>query len=231
MQPGLGQSFSAEIPHSSYGTAFDFEYSTVSTAFTVSLLYRFWHRAMDILFALFGLIALCLIVPVVALYTYLESPGPIFYTQERLGYMGKSFTMYKLRSMHIDAERGGKAVWASKRDPRVTHIGRLLRATHLDELPQVINILRGDMSLIGPRPEREVYAAQLEQIAPWYRERLMVRPGLTGLAQVKHTYGATQQDELIKLAYDLHYIKYQSWHLDIVILLRTVGEVMLGHGV
>jgi lipopolysaccharide/colanic/teichoic acid biosynthesis glycosyltransferase len=223
MQPGLGQSRPMVIPHSSYGTAFEYR--------VVSPLYRFWHRSMDILFSLWGLIALCLLLPVVALCNCLESPGPIFYTQERLGYMGKPFKMYKLRSMRIDAERGGNAIWATRHDPRTTRVGRFLRATHLDELPQVINILRGDMSLIGPRPEREVYAVQLEQIAPWYRERLMVKPGLTGLAQVKHDYGGTKQDELIKLEYDLYYIKYQSWYLDMVILLRTVGEVVFRRGI
>ena len=210
------------IAHSPDGTSCE--------ARTVSSLYRCWHRSMDILFSLCAMVALSLLLPVVALCNYLESPGPLFYTQERLGYMGKPFTIYKLRSMRTDAEREGKAVWATRDDPRATRIGRLLRATHLDELPQIINILRGEMSLIGPRPERAIYAAQLEQLYPRYRERLLVRPGLTGLAQVKHTYGGTKQDELIKLAYDLYYIKHRSYYLDVVILLKTVGEVVSGHG-
>jgi lipopolysaccharide/colanic/teichoic acid biosynthesis glycosyltransferase len=221
MPPVLEQS--TLIPHSSYATAFEYR--------PVSSLYHFWHRSMDILFSICGLVALSLLLLIVAICNALESPGPIFYTQERLGYRGKPFTMYKLRSMRVDAEQGGNAVWATRGDPRATRIGRFLRATHLDELPQIINILRGEMSLIGPRPEREVYAVQLERIAPWYRERLLVRPGLTGLAQVKHNYGGTQQDELLKLHYDLYYIKHQSWQLDVTILLRTVGEVVFGHGI
>lgn len=223
LPPVLEQDTQGGIAYSPYGTAFE--------ARTVSSLYRCWHRSMDLFFSLCGMVALCVLLPVVALCNCLESPGPIFYTQERLGYMGKPFTIYKLRSMHTDAEREGKAVWATRNDSRTTRTGRLLRATHLDELPQIINILRGEMSLIGPRPEREVYALQLEQLAPRYRERLLVRPGLTGLAQVRHTYGATKQDELIKLVYDLYYIKHQSWYLDVVILLRTVGEVVSGHGI
>lgn len=223
LPPVLEQDTPGGIAHSPYGTAFE--------ARTVSSLYHCWHRSTDILFSLCGMVALCLLLPVVVLCNRLESPGPIFYTQERLGYLGKPFTIYKLRSMHTDAEWEGKAVWASRHDPRATRIGRLLRATHLDELPQVINILRGEMSLIGPRPEREVYAVQLEQLAPLYRQRLLVKPGLTGLAQVKHTYGGTQQDELIKLDYDLYYVKHQSWYLDVVILLKTVGEVVSGHGI
>ncbi len=223
MPPVLEQSIPERIPHSSYDIAFEYR--------PVSSLYRCWHRSMDILFSLCGMVALSLLLPVVALCNYLESPGPLFYTQERLGYMGKPFTIYKLRSMRTDAEREGKAIWATRDDPRATRIGRLLRATHLDELPQIINILRGEMSLIGPRPEREVYVLQLEKIAPWYRKRLLIKPGLTGLAQVKHNYGGTQQDELRKLEYDLYYIKHQSWQLDVAILLRTVGEVVSGHGI
>jgi len=186
---------------------------------------------MDISFALFGAVVLFLILPILALLIYLDSPGPIFYRQERVGFQGRKFCMHKFRSMARDAESAGKAVWATRHDPRVTRIGRFMRATHLDELPQVFNILRGEMSLIGPRPEREAHASKWEKIAPSYRDRLAIKPGLTGLAQVKRGYGGAAQDELIKLEYDLYYIQHQSFTLDISIILKTVVEVLYGHGV
>src|SRR6266568_1564386 len=194
-------------------------------------LYLCWHVVMDISFALFGTVVLFLILPILALLIYLDSPGPIFYRQERVGFQGRKFCMHKFRSMARDAESAGKAVWATRHDPRVTRIGRFMRATHLDELPQVFNILRGEMSLIGPRPEREAHASKWEKIAPSYRDRLAIKPGLTGLAQVKRGYGGAAQDELIKLEYDLYYIQHQSFMLDISIILKTVVEVLYGHGV
>ena len=193
--------------------------------------YLCWHVVMDISFALFGTVVLFLILPILALLIYLDSPGPIFYRQERVGFQGRKFCMHKFRSMARDAESAGKAVWATRHDPRVTRIGRFMRATHLDELPQVFNILRGEMSLIGPRPEREAHASKWEKIAPSYRDRLAIKPGLTGLAQVKRGYGGAAQDELIKLEYDLYYIQHQSFTLDISIILKTVVEVLYGHGV
>jgi lipopolysaccharide/colanic/teichoic acid biosynthesis glycosyltransferase len=132
--------------------------------------------------------------------------------------------------MFIDAEAGGHAVWASEHDQRVTRMGRFMRAVHLDELPQVLNILRGEMSLIGPRPEREEFAMGLEEMIPSYRRRLDVKPGLTGWAQVKYRYTRTDQEALIKLQYDLYYIKHQSFRLDILIILKTVIEVLAHHG-
>lgn len=134
-----------------------------------SRLYAIWQKAMDIFFGSAGLIALLLLLPLLALAIYVDSPGPVFYSQERLGYQKKPFRMYKFRSMHTNAECQGHAIWAGKDDDRVTRVGRLLRQTHLDELPQVFNILRGEMSLIGPRPEREVYATLLEERQPLYR--------------------------------------------------------------
>ncbi len=196
----------------------------------LSLLYLCWRKGMDLAFGLGGLLVMCLALPVLALLTYLDSPGPIFYSQERLGLQGKPFRMYKFRSMRPDAEAPGHAIWATKGDPRVTRVGRLLRATHMDELPQVLNILCGDMSLIGPRPEREVYAAQMEKMYPLYPYRLVVKPGLTGWAQVKCGYGNTAGDERTKLGCDLYYIKQQSFFLDIVIILKTVVEVVFCHG-
>ena len=196
----------------------------------LSLLYSTWHVALDIIFGLLGMAILLLTLPVMALLIYLDSPGPIFYSQVRLGFQGKPFRIYKFRSMRTDAESGGQAIWAGAHDKRVTRVGRVLRATHLDELPQVFNILRGDMSLIGPRPEREVYAREMERIDPMYRYRVVVKPGLTGWAQVKFGYGEGDHSELHKLRYDLFYIEHRSCFLDIVIILKTLVEVFSFHG-
>jgi exopolysaccharide biosynthesis polyprenyl glycosylphosphotransferase len=196
----------------------------------VSPLYTCWRKAMDITFGLLGMAILLLILPVLVLLIYLDSPGPIFYKQERLGRSGRKFCMYKFRSMYTNAEHTGRAIWATQDDERVTRIGRLMRATHLDELPQVFNIFRGDMSLIGPRPEREAFVVDLEKTVPFYRCRLMVKPGLTGWAQVKYCYANSDHDALVKLQYDLYYIKHQSIMLDVFIILKTVAEVFLHHG-
>ncbi len=173
---------------------------------------------------------LLLILPILGPLIYLDSPGPLFYTQERLGHLKRTFRVYKFRSMRPEAGRTGHMTWAVAHDPRVTRIGRFLRATHLDELPQVLNILRGEMSLIGPRPELPVFSEQLEKVIPFYNQRFTVKPGLTGWTQVNHNYGDTIDDERIKLKHDLYYIQHRSCFLDIKIIVRTVGEVVLGHG-
>ena len=196
----------------------------------VSPLYLCWRKVVDIVFGLVGMAILILILPVLAPLIYLDSPGPIFYKQERLGRNGRKFIMFKFRSMYTDAEHTGKAVWATHNDARVTRTGRFIRAIHLDELPQVFNIFRGDMSLIGPRPEREAFITELEKTIPFYRCRLMVKPGLSGWAQVKYCYANTDHDALVKLQYDLYYIKHQSFTLDIYIILKTVAEVFLHRG-
>jgi len=205
-------------------------YVEMPTDLAVSPLYVCWHRIMDFTFAFCSLLALLLVLPVLALLIYLDSPGPIFYSQERVGYQGRKFYMHKFRSMRTHAELAGSPVWTTRDDARVTRIGRFMRATHLDELPQVFNILRGEMSLIGPRPEREEYVSELEKANPLYRSRLVVKPGLTGLAQVIYGYGSTSQDELIKLQYDLYYIEHRSFKLDIRIIVMTIVEVVLCHG-
>lgn len=197
---------------------------------TTFLPYLCWRKVMDVIFGLIGSALLLLVLPILALLIYLDSPGPIFYSQERVGYQGRKFRILKFRSMCTEAERPGSAIWAAEGDKRVTRIGRLMRATHLDELPQVLNILRGDMSLIGPRPERQEFVSQLEKTIPFYRCRLSVKPGLTGWAQVKYPYASTSDDALIKSQYDLYYIKHQSFTLDIFIILKTVVEVLLCHG-
>jgi exopolysaccharide biosynthesis polyprenyl glycosylphosphotransferase len=187
--------------------------------------YRSWCRVLDICFCLCGGFVLILLLPLLATLIYLDSPGPIFYWQERVGYRGRSFRLLKFRSMHIGAEGYG-AVWTRHRDARVTRVGRVMRAMHLDELPQVINILRGEMSLIGPRPERQLFVSQLEQVIPLFSYRLNVKPGLTGWAQVKMPYASTYQDAIIKLQHDLYYIKHRSFLLDINILFKTCIEML-----
>lgn len=180
-------------------------------------------RTIDVSVALLGLVALGLILPWVALANQIASPGPLFYRQVRVGRGGRCFTIYKLRSMVPDAEAGTGAVWAAADDNRVTPVGRWLRRTRLDELPQLLNVLRGEMSLIGPRPERPEFVEQLATRIPFYRARHGVRPGLTGWAQVQYEYGRTLEDARIKLEYDLYYVRHASLLLDLQILFRTVA--------
>ena len=182
-------------------------------------------RAIDVGFACLALLGFALILPFLALAIRLDSRGPIFYKQQRVGRNGRIFWVHKLRSMVPDAERHG-AQWAIAGDPRVTRVGRVLRKTRLDEIPQVWNILKGDMSLIGPRPERPEFVAKLQEEIPYYRSRLSVKPGLTGWAQVRYRYGNSVEDARIKLEYDLYYIKHQSLLLDLSIALRTIGVVL-----
>jgi exopolysaccharide biosynthesis polyprenyl glycosylphosphotransferase len=221
------ESTSGKIPLDHIGDQWSTAFSTEQF---VSPLYLCWNKAIDLAFGICGLAMLCILLPVLALLIYLDSPGPIFFSQERAGYRGRTFRMLKFRSMSANAERAEGGAWTSKGDARVTRVGRLLRATHLDELPQVLNIVRGDMSLIGPRPERPEYVPELAKSNAFYSYRLSVRPGLTGWAQVKCGYGSSKQDELVKLQYDLFYIKHRSFLLDILILLKTVREVVLCHG-
>ncbi len=204
-------------------------YGSLPSEWLVSPWYLYWRKVMDIAFGLIGSAALLALLPVLGLLIYLDSPGPIFYSQERVGYRGKPFRILKFRSMRPDAE-SKQAQWASQADGRVTRVGRFMRATHLDELPQVLNILRGEMSLIGPRPERQVFVDELRQAIPFYQCRLSVKPGLTGWAQVKYPYASSTEDALNKLQYDLYYVKHQSFTLDIFIILKTVIEVLLFRG-
>ena len=167
----------------------------------------------------------------VAAAVWLTSDGPVIYEQERVGRHGRVFTLFKFRSMRPDAEARTGAIWASPQgDPRVTPIGRFLRRSRLDELPQLWNILKGDMSFVGPRPERPPFVERLTWEIPYYGQRHVVRPGLTGWAQVKYTYGASVEDALMKLQYDLFYIKNVSLSLDLFILFSTVKTVVLRRG-
>jgi exopolysaccharide biosynthesis polyprenyl glycosylphosphotransferase len=194
------------------------------------IFYHISKRLLDIIVALVGLVVLLPLLPFIALVIFIESPGPIFYTQERLGKGGMPFHLIKFRSMIPNAEQGGKAIWARKGDTRITRVGQFLRLTRLDELPQVLNILKGDMSVVGPRPERPQFVNQLEQEIPFYRTRLCIKPGLTGWAQINYRYGSTVEDAITKLEYDLYYVKRQSLLLDLLIIFRTVSVVFLFKG-
>ena len=166
---------------------------------------------------------------IAALLIKLESPGPILFKQKRTGQYNKQFEVYKFRSMRKDAEKNG-AQWASKNDARVTKVGKFIRKTRIDEIPQLINVLQGTMSIVGPRPEREVFIKDLEKEIPYYRFRHAVKPGVTGLAQVSYPYGASVEDAVWKHKYDIHYIKHHSALLDFKILLLTVKTVIFGMG-
>jgi exopolysaccharide biosynthesis polyprenyl glycosylphosphotransferase len=185
------------------------------------------RRVVDILVSLIAAILLVLLTPMVWIGNRLTAPGDLFYRQERLGRAGERFHLIKFRSMVMNAEEESGPVWAGEYDARVTPVGRFLRRTRLDELPQCWNVLRGEMSLIGPRPERPAFVDALAAEIPFYRVRHAVKPGITGWAQVNYGYGASVADALVKLQYDLYYIKNQSAYLDFQILVRTV-QVMLG---
>jgi len=187
-------------------------------------------RAIDLLVATLTVLATLPLMALIALAVKLDSPGPVLFRQQRVGRHGRIFVLKKFRSMHIDAEQASGAVWASRADPRVTRMGRFLRHSRLDELPQVFNVLRGEMSFIGPRPERPEFVHMLEQRIPFYRERLAVKPGITGWAQVRHQYTASVNDTLEKLEYDLYYIKNVSLFLDLLILLATIQVVLFAKG-
>jgi exopolysaccharide biosynthesis polyprenyl glycosylphosphotransferase len=182
------------------------------------------------LIALMGLVVSLPILVLVALAIKLSSRGPVLFRQTRVGWQGRHFVLYKFRSMHRNAEAETGAVWASKNDPRVTLVGRWLRRLRLDELPQFINVLRGDMSIVGPRPERPEFVATLSKQIPFFRQRLCVRPGITGWAQINHKYGDTMEDAARKLEYDLYYIKHLSPSLDAFIVLQTLKTVLLQRG-
>ncbi len=192
--------------------------------------YRISKRLLDLSVGAVGMLILVVLLPFIALAIYLDNPGPIFYRQERSGMFGRPFYVYKFRSMITNAEKAGHAKWAEKNDSRITRVGKFMRRTRIDELPQFMNIFQGDMSIVGPRPERPQFVAQLEQQIPFYRARLNVKPGLTGWAQVRYRYGSNVEDALVKLKYDLYYIKHRSFILDMIIIIRTVGVVLALRG-
>jgi len=187
-------------------------------------------RTSDVLLALVGLLLAAPILAVVAITIRYTSPGPVVYRQVRVGKDGHYITIFKFRSMRADAEAGTGAVWAAARDPRVTPVGRFLRRSRLDEIPQLWNVLRGDMSFVGPRPERPEFVTELTKQIPFYGQRHVVRPGVTGWAQVRHRYGASVADSQEKLQYDLFYIKHLSLTFDLFILAETVKTVLMRRG-
>lgn len=191
---------------------------------------RFLKRTMDIFLALMSLLILSPILLIISFFIKIDTPGPVLYRQRRVGFRGQKFTLFKFRSMISDAERHTGPVWAAKNDRRITRIGKILRPFRLDELPQLFNVLRGDMSFVGPRPERPHFVANLKKEIPLYNLRLNVHPGVTGLAQVKHNYDQTIEDVKRKLEYDLEYINTISLRLDLKIFLKTVLTVLKKEG-
>lgn len=192
-------------------------------------LYLFFQRTFDIILALIGLVFCLVILPFVVLGNAIANRGPIFYTQERVGRNGKPFQIVKLRSMVVNAEKEG-AKWAQKDDVRITRFGKFLRRTRLDEVPQFFNVLVGDMSIIGPRPERPYFVKELAKVIPFYETRHIIKPGLTGWAQVKTRYGSSVDESLIKLQYDLYYIKHRSVFLDLNIVVKTLSTILYYRG-
>jgi sugar transferase (PEP-CTERM system associated) len=201
-----------------------------SDGFRCGIVDEILKRAFDITVSL-ALLAFSLpLLVITACLIKLESPGPVLYRQERVGLRGQVFTILKFRSMQIDAERDGSPRWAAKRDPRVTRVGAVIRKLRIDELAQILNVLRGDMSFVGPRPERPFFVADLAEIIPFYAERHWARPGITGWAQINYPYGASIEDARRKLSYDLYYVKNRSIFLDLLILLQTARVIFWNHG-
>ena len=188
-------------------------------------LYELGKRVLDIIGSIVGLGMYFVMLPFIGLAILVESGAPVLYWQERLGRGGKEFKIVKFRTMHQNAEKDGKAQMAGEKDPRITHVGNFLRVTRLDEFPQFWNVLHGEMSLVGPRAERAEWVSTFQQEIPFYRARLLVKPGITGWAQVNYGYAATVEDTSVKLEYDLYYIKHRSIIMDLAILLRTIGTV------
>ncbi|MDA1476581.1 sugar transferase [Bacillus changyiensis] len=188
--------------------------------------YLYMKRAMDIVLSLIGLAVTLPVILVFCVIISIETPGSPLYRQERVGKNGKHFNLYKLRSMRMDAEKSG-ATWARKNDPRITSIGAFIRKTRIDELPQLVNVLIGDMSLVGPRPERPIFTSKFQHDIPGFQNRLVVKPGLTGLAQVNGGYDISPRE---KLVHDLYYIRNMTFLLDLKVIIKTFKVVLTGDG-
>ena len=204
----------------------------LSDGFRISNLSRMFKRSLDILISLLLLPIFLPVMLVVAIAVWLESRGcgSVIYRQTRVGNGGKEFQIYKFRSMCVGAEKDGVAQWAKKHDARITRVGTIIRKLRLDELPQLFNIIKGDMSFVGPRPERPEFVKELEEQYPYYRERHRLRPGLTGWAQIRYEYGSNPEDAFEKLQYDLYYTKNCSVFLDLLIVIHTIEVVLMGKG-
>ena len=200
-----------------------------SRGFRRGLISLVWKRLFDVVVSAVGLLVLIPLFGLIAALIRVDSPGPVLFRQLRVGLHGRLFLIWKFRSMQEDAEKAGPR-WAQANDPRISRVGWLLRQTRFDELPQLVNVLRGDMSLVGPRPERPVFVQDLRSTIPYYDIRHTVRPGMTGWAQVKFRYGASQEEAHMKLQYDLYYVKNFSHLLDLKVLAHTIRVVMLGEG-
>jgi exopolysaccharide biosynthesis polyprenyl glycosylphosphotransferase len=197
-----------------------------SRSFPGGRLPRVAKRLFDVVVSLAALIALLPLLVSTAIAIRMDSSGPIFYRQERVGLRGTSFWLLKFRSMRPDAERDGVPRWAADKDDRVTAIGQFIRKTRIDEIPQIVNVLKGEMSFVGPRPERPYFVEQLSSEIPFYRERFRVKPGITGWAQLNYPYGASIADARRKLEYDLYYIKNFGVMLDTIIVMQTLRVVL-----
>jgi lipopolysaccharide/colanic/teichoic acid biosynthesis glycosyltransferase len=192
-------------------------------------LYLLVVRILEIVISVFGLVAGIVLFPLILLGNLIGNQGAIFYTQERIGKNGVPFRILKLRTMVKNAETNG-AVFTTINDSRITAFGKFLRKTRIDEIPQFFNILKGEMGVIGPRPERPIFVKEIAEVMPFYETRHVIKPGLTGWAQVNYSYGETIDDSLIKLQYDLYYIKHRSIFLDINIIVKTIGTVLFYRG-
>jgi len=201
-----------------------------SSGFSRTNLFSLCKRTIDIILSCLGLLLTLPFFPFIALAIKLDSPGPVFFRQERVGNKEQQFILYKFRTMGQDAEKASGAVWAEKNDPRVTKLGRFFRQSRIDEIPQLLNVLKGEMSFIGPRPERLEFVEKLKLVIPYYSKRHFIKPGLTGWAQVKYPYGSSVEDAVEKLRYDLYYIKNIGPFLDTLIFFETIKVVLFGFG-
>ena len=208
----------------------DTVWTLFSEGFRDTWVSRAVKRGCDVVVSLVLIIATLPLLLLTAILIRLDGGGPVFYRQERTGLHGRPFTLLKFRSMSVNAEADGVPQWARENDPRITRVGAVIRATRIDELPQLINVLRGEMSMIGPRPERPAFVEQLALVIPFYRHRFVIKPGLTGWAQVNVPYGASEADAREKLAYDLYYVKNRGVLLDFVILMLTVRVIIFCEG-
>jgi sugar transferase (PEP-CTERM system associated) len=201
-----------------------------SQGFKLTSMFRIVKRMMDLVVASALLILILPLLPIIAILIKLDSPGPVLFRQNRVGRGDTVFTLYKFRTMGVDAEKTTGAVWAQENDPRITSLGRILRKTRIDEIPQLYNVFRGDMSLVGPRPERPEFVKELKTIIPYYSGRHYLKPGITGWAQVCYPYGASVEDALEKLRYDMYYIKNGNIAFDLLIIIKTIKVVLFGRG-
>jgi sugar transferase (PEP-CTERM system associated) len=201
-----------------------------SDGFVKSRISRVTKRLVGLILSVFMLFLLAPLMLLTAVAIKLDSRGPVFFSQERVGENGEIFVLRKFRSMRTDAEEESGPMWATEDDPRITRVGKIIRKLRIDELPQLWNVFNGDMSFVGPRPERQFFVEKLKKTVPFYNERFSVKPGVTGWAQIKYPYGASEQDALEKLKYDLYYIKHMSILMDFVIIFHTVKTVLLGRG-